>query len=85
MSTPNKTRGKYRFNIIDIMLLAVIAVSIIAIVFLFFYDGKKENTEDKVDTVEIIYTVEQTEIPGILRGKVNRGEAVVSGNGAGKQ
>ena len=76
MSTANKVKGKYRFNVIDILLLVVIAVSIGALLFLYLYDGQPENNDDKVKTVEIIYTVEQKEIPEILRGKINVGDSV---------
>lgn len=77
MSSANKSRGKYRFNIIDILLIVVIVVSLVAIAFLFFYNGSNESSEKQVNTVDIIYTVEQTELPTILRGKVNRGDGVM--------
>ncbi len=76
MSSLNRGRGKYRFNIIDILLILVIVVSVAAILFLYFYDGKLGNDENDVDSVDIIYTVSQTEIPAILRGKINIGDSV---------
>lgn len=76
MSSANRGRGKYRFNIIDILLIIVIAVSVAAILFLYFYDGKISKNENEVNSVDIIYTVSQKEIPAILRGKINIGDLV---------
>ena len=79
MSSANRGRGKYRFNIIDILLILIIVVSIAAILFLYFYDGKINKSEDEVNSVDIIYTVSQSEIPAILRGKINIGDLVTEG------
>lgn len=76
MSSANRGRGKYRFNVIDILLIVVIAVSIAAILFLYFYDGRMSKNENEVNSVDIIYTVSQKEIPAILRGKINIGDIV---------
>lgn len=76
MSSANRGRGKYRFNIIDILLILIIAVSVAAILFLYFYDGKISKNENEVNSVDIIYTVSQKEIPAILRGKINIGDLV---------
>ncbi len=81
MSFANKGRGKYRFNIIDILLLVVIVLSVAAILFLFFYEGQQENGDKEINTVEIIYTVEQTQVPDILRGKIGMGDSVVEADG----
>lgn len=80
----NKRRNKYSFNIIDIILLIVIAISLCAVVFLFVYNGNDNDFEKKDNTVEIIYTVKQTELPDILRGKINMGEMVVTSNNLSK-
>ncbi|MBR5322616.1 MAG: DUF4330 family protein [Clostridia bacterium] len=76
MSSANRGRGKYRFNIIDILLIVVIAISVASILFLYFYDGKISKNENDVNSVDIIYTVSQKEIPSILRGKINIGDLV---------
>lgn len=73
--------NKYRFNIVDILLLALIAVCAISIVFLIFYDGKGGNTGGEDNTFEIIYTVEQKQIPDILRGKINMGDNMLTFDG----
>ncbi len=76
MSSVNRGKGKYRFNIIDILLILVIVVSVAAILFLYFYDGKINKNEKEVNSVDIIYTVSQNELPAILRGKINIGDLV---------
>ncbi len=76
MSSANRGRGKYRFNIIDILLIVVIAVSISAILFLYFYDGRIIKNENEVNSVDVIYTVSQKELPAVLRGKINIGDLV---------
>lgn len=76
MSTVNRGRGKYRFNIIDILLILVIVISVASILFLYFYDGRINNNENAENSVDIIYTVSQKEIPAILRGKINIGDIV---------
>jgi hypothetical protein len=72
-----QTKIKYRFNVIDIILLCVIAISLFSIVFLVFYKGDGNLSEKSDSTVEIVYTVKQTEIPDILRGKINMGDSAV--------
>lgn len=79
MSTVNRGRGKYRFNIIDILLILVIVISVASILFLYFYDGRIKNNENAENSVDVIYTVSQKEIPAILRGKINIGDLVTEG------
>ena len=79
MKNTNKTKGKYRFNIIDVLLLLVIFLSAVAIVFLSFYDGNVGNTVVEDNTFDIIYTIEQKQIPNILRGNVNMGDTMLNG------
>ena len=74
MNSTNKKKGKYSFNIIDIMLLAVILISFLAMLFLFFYDGRNASEEEVVEVSEITYTVKQSDVHGILRGKINIGD-----------
>ncbi|MBR5314272.1 MAG: DUF4330 family protein [Clostridia bacterium] len=81
MKKTAKLKGKYSFNAIDVLLLIVIVLSIAAIVFLFFYDGGKEDVEVSDNTFEIVYTVKQEQIPGILRGKVNMGNSMFTLDG----
>jgi len=76
LNSSGKTKGKYRFNLIDVLLLAVIVLSVGAIIFLSLYDGNKVNSDNETKTVEIIYTVEQKNIPSILRGKISIGDGV---------
>jgi hypothetical protein len=71
-----KPKGKYSFNIIDVLLLLVIVLSVAAIVFLFFYEGGDAKIEESDNTYEIVYTVKQEQLPGILRGKINMGDAM---------
>ncbi len=79
MSVVSKGRGKYRFNIIDVILIIVIAVSLASILFLFFYKGGQSAENDGENKVDIIYTVEQKELPDILRGKIGMGDSVYDG------
>ena len=81
MSSVNKGRGKYRFNIIDVLLLLVIALSVASILFLYFYDGKVGEDKADVEQVDIIFTVSRTELPAILRGKINMGDSVLDADG----
>lgn len=81
MKNNAKIKGRYRFNIVDVLLLLIIILSVAAIAFLFFYDGDTDQAEVKDDTYDIIYTVEQKQIPDILRGKVNMGDSVFASNG----
>ena len=76
MKNTNKTKGKYRFNIIDVLLLLVIFLSAVSIVFLSFYDGNVGNTVVDDNTFDIIYTIEQKQIPNILRGNINMGDSM---------
>ena len=80
MNSTNKKKGKYSFNIIDIMLLAVILISFLAMLFLFFYDGRNASEEEVVEVSEITYTVKQSDVQGILRGKINIGDTVYEKN-----
>ena len=75
-SEKSKKNKRYRFNIIDVLLLMVILLSVSAMLFLFFYDGGNENKNVDKTPVELIYTVEQSELTDILRGKINIGDAV---------
>lgn len=79
MSDSNKIRAKYRFNIIDVLLLLIIVISIAAMLFLYFYNGKLNDGEKDVEKVKIVYAVKQTEVPAILRGKINTGDSVIDG------
>ncbi len=79
LSSANKSKKRYRFNIVDIILLCVIFISIGAMIFLFFYDGKDNSADNGVKTVEITYTVKQTQVPNILRGKINNFDSVYDG------
>ncbi|MBE6643191.1 MAG: DUF4330 family protein [Clostridia bacterium] len=81
MSSVNKNRRKYRFNIVDILLLLIIVVSVAGILFLYFFDGSVGADEKKNETVDIIFTLSQTEVPDILRGKVNIGDSVTAADG----
>ena len=81
MSSGNKSRSKYRFNIVDILLLLVIVVSVAGILFLYFFDGNVDGEEKKDNSVDIIFTLSQTEIPDILRGKINIGDSVTAKDG----
>ena len=76
MNNTKKKKGRYGFNIIDFMLLAVIVLSLSAILFLFFYDGDNTAEEESVEFSEITYTVKQSDVLGILRGKINIGDTV---------
>ena len=76
MKKTAKPKGKYSFNVIDILLLLVIVLSVAAIVFLFFYDGSDKDVEVSDNTYEIVYTVKQEQLPGVLRGKINMGDAM---------
>ncbi len=73
----NNRKNKYRFNIIDVLLLVLIVVSIASIVFLVLYNGNDSSVEKKDNTVEIVYTVKQTELPDILRGRINMGDTAL--------
>lgn len=81
MNSTKKKKGRYGFNIIDFMLLAVILLSFLAMLFLFFYDGNNVTEEESVEVSEITYTVKQSDVPGILRGKINIGDTVYEKNG----
>ena len=81
MSSLNKARKKYRFNIIDVLLILTIIVSVAAIVFLYFYDGAEKGNKDDGEMVEIIYTVEQKAFPDLLRNKINIGDSVSDAEG----
>lgn len=80
----NKRKGKYRFNIIDVLLTAVIVLSIFAIAFLVYRSGKQEDDLDSMKNVKIVYTVENKEIDDILRGKIDIGNSLYSIDGKSK-
>ena len=81
MSSLNKVRKKYRFNVIDVLLIITVIVSIGAILFLYFYDGSSGVSKDDDELVEIIYTVEQKAFPALLRNKINIGDTVTNVGG----
>ena len=81
MSSVNKGRSKYRFNIVDVLLLLIIVVSVGAILFLYFFDGSGADDKKSIDTVDVVYTVSQTDVPDILRGKINIGDSVTAEEG----
>ena len=72
-----KKNKRYRFNIIDVLLIVVIVLAVSAILFLFFYDGGKDSGRAGEKSVELIYTVEQSNLTDILRGKINIGDSVL--------
>lgn len=75
----SKGRGKYRFNVVDVILIIVIALSLASILFLFFFKGGQADSNDAETVSDIIYTVEQKELPDILRGKIGMGDSVYDG------
>ena len=81
MSSLNKARKKYRFNVIDVLLIITIIASLAAILFLYFYDGTPVGSKDDDESVEIIYTVEQKAFPALLRNKINIGDTVTDATG----
>ena len=80
MKKTTKIKGKYHFNIVDILLLSLIVISICAIVLIFMYDGANEKAENGQEFVEIIFTLEQSNMPDKLRGKINMGDNVLNSN-----
>lgn len=81
MSIGNRNAGKYRFNVIDVILIAVIILSAVLMVTLYFYDRAPGEGDGEFQTVKIIYTVEMSEINDIFRGKINMGDSVMTENG----
>ncbi len=77
----NRRKGKYRFNIIDVLLITVIVVSALAIAFL-VYNNRQDNTESSLKKVKIMYTLEDEAIDDILRGKVDIGNKVFTSDGS---
>ena len=79
MSSVSKKKGRYRFNVIDVILLVIVALALAAMLILALYDGDKNVLGDGDRDVELIYTVEQTQVSDILRGKINIGDSVIDG------
>ncbi len=77
----NKRKGKYRFNIIDVLLIIVIVLSVLAIAFLVYNSNKQEKNESDMKKVKIVYTIENKEIDDILRGKIDIGNALYTADG----
>lgn len=77
MNNANSQKRKYRFNIVDVLLLCLIVLSVCAIIFLMFYNKNGGISAESDNKTEIIYTVSQKELPDILRGKINMGDYVV--------
>ncbi len=77
----NKRKGKYRFNIIDVLLIIVIVLSVLAIAFLVYNSNKQEKNESDMKNVKIVYTIENKEIDDILRGKIDIGNALYTSDG----
>jgi len=77
----NKNKRKYRFNIIDVLLLLVIVASLSGIVFLVVYDTDNIGAENNDKKVEIMYTLEARNVKSILRGKINIGDSVFKNEG----
>jgi len=80
----NKRKGKYRFNIIDILLVVIIIAAVLAIAFLVYSSDKKDAENGNMKNVKIVYTLENKEIDDILRGNIDIGNALYTIDGEAK-
>ena len=70
-----KSDKKIRFNLLDILLIALFIVSLILLFRIFFSDGAFAVKED--DSVDLIFTVESKKIREEYRGLISVGDTFV--------
>ncbi len=82
----NEKKKKYRFNLVDVILVLLILASAAAVVYLVFFEGKVTEGETSEQT-DVIYTLKAADTDSVFRGKINIGDEVIdkkTGNKVGE-